>query len=274
MASQPKSGNASSDSKESKYFDMVKRGVKKQNTPGTLTFVGLRAADPVLQWTILARGVGSSLLHKLGLETLPAGPPNTGTFLDAIDLSPYRLVLLAMTLGDVSKQIFWKTYIAKEEFPPSTTAAIASAGAFFNSANNLLFTATATSASLSGSGRFPQTPLLVGSGLYILGMGLELGSELQRKRFKDDPRNKGHPCTEGLWAISRHINYAGWMIWRTGFAIAAAGWGWGIFTVALTGMIFSQGSIPALDAYCSKTYGAEWEEFKRKTPYKLIPYVY
>ncbi|EEB94925.1 hypothetical protein MPER_06187, partial [Moniliophthora perniciosa FA553] len=63
----------------------------------------------------------------------------------------------------------------------------------------------------------------------------------QRKRFKDDVRNVGKPYTGGLFGLARHINYGGYMLWRTGFAIAA------------------------------EKYGIAWTNYKRQVPYKLLP---
>src|ERR1700712_1218434 len=97
--------------KESGYkpeqFDLIKRGIQKTNPAGNLTFVGLRAVEPIFQYGILAHGIGSGVLHKLGLQTLPAMPPNTGTFLDGLGLSPYRLILVGMSTGAALKQIYW-----------------------------------------------------------------------------------------------------------------------------------------------------------------------
>jgi protein-S-isoprenylcysteine O-methyltransferase Ste14 len=242
---------ASKPTKSSKPHDLIHRGIKRHDVPGTLTFIGLRAIEPLLQYGILAHGVGSSLVHGLGLKTLPAGPPNTGTPLDVLGLSPYRLILLGMAVGSAVKHTYWVTVINQEEFGPGLAAFVAIFNSVGNCINSLLFTCTLTSASLSSGSRFPQTPLLVGAGLYTAGILLEVVSETQRKAFKDDPKNKGKVCTTGLWSLSRHMNYAGYALWRTGYALAAGGWIWGAFNFAIATFDFTTRGIPALEAYCS-----------------------
>ena len=51
----------------------------------------------------------------------------------------------------------------------------------------------------------------------MAGILLELVSELQRKRFKDDPANKGKPYAGGLFSLARSINYGGYTLWRGGY---------------------------------------------------------
>jgi protein-S-isoprenylcysteine O-methyltransferase Ste14 len=255
MASQPKASPKTNVSSSYESLDLISRGVKRSNPLGSTTFVGLRALDPLLQYGILAHGVGSSLLHKVGLETLPAGPPNTGTFVDALGLSPYRLILLAMSVGTSAKHIYWLLGLSEEELPPGPAAAISTSQSVANSIDTLLFTCAATSASLSGD--FPQTPLLVGGSLYVAGMVVEIVAELQRKKFKKDPKNAGKVCTGGLWSVARHVNYTGYLLWRTGFACAAAGWGIGAFVFALHAADFNQRAIPKLDQYCAEKVRVE-----------------
>jgi protein-S-isoprenylcysteine O-methyltransferase Ste14 len=293
MASQPKGAGDTPSTPNKEPFNMLRRGIKKSNPAGALTFIGLRAVDPALQYAILARGIGSSLLQKLGLETLPAGPPNTGTLFDALGLSPYRLVLFGMAVGSSVKQIYWLLSLSEEEMVPSTAAAVAAFNTVVNSMNNLLFTCSLTSASLSSGGVFPQTPFLVGSALYVAGILLETASEVERKQFKKDPRNKGRVYSEGLWALARHINYTGYTIWRVGYALVGGGWIWAGFMLGYQIQYFLNNAIPSIDGYCSQNvsqllsnashggpstdqlqYGEQWEEYKRKVPYQLLPYIY
>jgi len=243
MASEPKSKSSS---------DRIRRGIKKSNVPGTLTFVGLRAVEPILQYGILAHGVGSSIIRSIGLELLPAGPPNTGTAFDALGLSPYRLILLGMSVGSALKQIYWMLGTSEEEMEPPMAAGVAAFNAVVNSANSLLFTCSLTSASLSSGSQFPQTPLLVGAFLYATGIAIEAVSETQRKTFKKDPKNKGKAYTAGLWSLSRHVNYFGYTLWRTGYALAAGGWIWGVLNAGFFTSNFIMQPIPAQEEYCAE----------------------
>ena len=220
---------------------------------GTSIFVGLRSLDPLLQYGILAKGVGSGLLAKVGLEQLPAGlATNTGTIVDSLGLSPYRLILLAMSVGNAARQIYWLTALSNEEFTPQFAVMVSIYNSLWNSANDLLFTTAAFSASLSSGQAFPQWPLVVGVLSYVFGQGLETISELQRKKFKSDPKNKGKAYTGGLWKYARHINYTGYALWRAGYACAGGGFAWGAFALAWSLADFAGRSIPALDKYCSE----------------------
>jgi len=273
MASQPKTGEIPQ-SKRSTSSDFIDRSNKSSNTPGTLTFLGLRPLVPLLQYGILARGLGSDLLRRVGLDTLPAGPPNTGTVLDGLGLSPYRLILFGMSAGAAVKQIYWLLGVNEQNFPPGMSVFVTIFNAVFDTLNSLVFTCTLTSASLSSGSKFPQTPLLVGAVMYVVGIALELGSEVQRKQFKSKPENKGKVYTGGLWSVSRHMNYFGYTLWRAGYAVAAGGWIWGAFCCAFSAFDFVSRGIPVLEDYCQGRYGEQWDEYKRKTPYQFLPYLY
>ncbi len=190
----------------------------------------------------------------LSLQTLPPGiAAKTGlAAIDSLGLSPYRLILLSMAVGSTVKQIYWLLYISKEEFPPSSALVVAAFNSFFNSVNSLLFTCALTSASTYPDTIFPQNRLLVGASLYILGILLEMVSETQRKLFKDDPANKGKHYGGGLFSFARHINYTGYTLWRTGYAIASSGWVWGGMVGGLALSDWLTRGIPALDNYCQK----------------------
>lgn len=258
-----------------KHFDLIARGIKEPSPLGTATFVGLRILDPILQYNILAKGWGSTALHRLGLETLPAGlPTHTGTPIDGLGLSPYRLILLGMAAGTSAKQAWWLCGTSEERFGVGTALAVGAYNTAANALNGLLFTTTAFSASLAGGETFPQPPLVVGVALYVVGMLTEVVSEYQRYRFKRDPKNKGKPYTGGLFKYARHINYTGYSLWRAGYCLAAGGWGWGIAAFAWQYTDFVTRAVPVLNDYCEKRYGEQWEAFKRQTPYKLIPYIY
>jgi len=255
--------------------ELIQRGVKQPNPLGTGLFVGLRSLDSVLQYGILARGLGSSILHKVGFKTLDQGPPIiTGlSLLDNLGLSPYRLILFGMGAGSAIKQIYWLLGISQEEFLPQSAVVVSIFNTVFNSLNSVLFIGQLTSASVNGE-HFPQTPLIVGSTLYAVGIFTETFSEWQRKHFKKDPANKGKVYNGGLFSLARHINYGGYTLWRTGYALACGGWTWGAITAGFFTYNFISGGIPELDLYCSERYGERWQQYKQETPYKLLPYIY
>lgn len=94
-----------------------------------------------------------------------------------------------------------------------------------------------------------------------------------------------------MFGLSRHINYFGYLLWRTGYAVAAGGWLWGAFNASLALYGFVAQSIPELEGYTVERvsnmtckhpvrmtdqfqYGAQWRQYEQTCPYKLIPYVY
>lgn len=66
--------------------------------------------------------------------------------------------------------------------------------------------------------------LIVGIGLWLVGMLFEAVGDYQLRRFKQDPANKGRIMDQGLWAWTRHPNYFG----------DACVW-WGLWLVTITG---------------------------------------
>jgi protein-S-isoprenylcysteine O-methyltransferase Ste14 len=258
----------------SKKKDLIARGDYTPTPLGKATFFILRGIEPVLQYSILAHGLGTSVLHRVGLRTLPPGlPTHTGiSLIDGLGLSPYRLVLLGMAVGAAVKQNIWVTALSGEPMPVTGAIAVGVFNAVFNSLSTYAFLTTATSASTEAD--FPQPALLIGGSLYVVGIMTELIAEVQRKRFKANPDNKGKAYTGGLWSFARHINYGGYTIWRAGYAMVGGGYTLGALVGAFFAWDFTQRAIPILSEYCEKRYGVQWEEFKQKTPYQLIPYIY
>ncbi|KAK3698624.1 hypothetical protein LTR37_016852 [Vermiconidia calcicola] len=254
--------------------DLVSRGKYSSNSLGTATFFGLRAADPYLQYQILGNDWGSSLIQRLGGTTLPRGPPLvTNTPLDIIGLSPYRSILFGMGVGAMVKQNLWLLFMSQEEMTPASGAAVGVFNAVFDTVNTLLFVCSQTSASVNGE-HFPQSPLIVGASLYTIGLSLEFVSEAQRALWKRDPANKGKVYDGALFGLSRHINYFGYTLWRTGYALAAGGWLWGATTAAWFTYDFTQRGIPVLQEYLEGRYGAQYEHYKQAVPYRFVPYLY
>ncbi|KAJ4377937.1 hypothetical protein N0V83_000767 [Neocucurbitaria cava] len=261
-------------SEASKKPDLIARGDYTPTPAGKATFFVLRGIEPFLQYSILAHGLGTSTLHRLGLRTLPQGlAAHTGiSLIDGLGLSPYRLVLLGMAVGAAVKQNIWVSALSGEPMPVGGAVAVGAFNALFNSLNTYAFLLTATSASVESD--FPQPSLLIGSSLYVVGIATELVAEIQRKRFKSDPKNKGKVYTEGLWQFARHINYGGYTLWRAGYAIASGGYMLGAVVGAFFFFDFATRAVPILNEYCEKRYGPAWQKFKQDTPYRLIPYIY
>jgi hypothetical protein len=115
----------------------------------------------------------------------------------ALGLPLKPLIVLAMAAGTTIKQVYWVAYLSNEEMPTGNSIIISIFNTVFNSANSILsLTATAkffAASFLTGSQNENEiSPLFIlGSVRYTIGLIIEAVSETQRKKFKDDPKNKG-----------------------------------------------------------------------------------
>ena len=243
---------------EPKDFSFQSRE-KKPSPLGTSVFVGLRAADTVLQYSILQRGWGSQLIKALGGSVIPFAAPRDPA-LAYFGLGPYPAILSAMALGSFTKHIVWILGISEQEMTPTAALVIGAVNVTINTLSTILSIWTVTSAapqmatqSASIKDVITSSPtLMFGLGLYSTGILTELASELDRKRFKDKPENKGKPYGGGLWSWATNINYGGFTLWRAGYAISAAGLPWGLAIGAFFFYDFTSRAIPALDEYCTE----------------------
>lgn len=259
--------------------DLIPRGSYKPSPFGRSLFVSLRAIDPLIQYAILSRHAGISWIPQLlGGVLLPATgaasfwrPATTGAL---HVLPPYQSLLLFMSIGSMLKQCYWTLAIGKEEFLPSSAVFIAGFNILMDSLNSALalWTRTSLNPSASTVPELLQTPYIaVGLALFLTGIFTETYSEIQRSRFKDDKRNKGKPYAGGLFGLARNINYTGFTLWKTGYALVAAGPIFGVVIGAMHLYDFSQRAVPILDEYCAKRYGHDWQNVKKKVPSVLIP---
>ncbi|KAI1386532.1 uncharacterized protein F4822DRAFT_410400 [Hypoxylon trugodes] len=278
--------------KNQKKFDLIKRGERTPTPWGTVTFIGLRALDLPLQHALLRPGgLGTSLLSRVGLTpALPVAVSVLRTGLPLIDSlgHPSNVILFLMACGSTLKQIYWQTSLSFESFPVSAASAVSVYNTFVNSVNTFLFlTFTTTSLRSSPTLTIPlpflSTPnstitlplsTVVGTILYITGLTLETTAERQRKAFKNRPENQGKVCKVGVWSWARHINYFGYSLWRGGYAMVGAGWTAGLIVGLGQMWDLSSRAVSVLDEYCSNRYGAQWVQFKKDVPYKIIPGIY
>ncbi len=133
-------------------------------------------------------------------------------------------------------------------------------------------------------------PLLVVSALvFFSGWALSRGANLQKFLFKTRPDAKllGLIAPEavtdgtrsllcsGFWRLSRHINYLGEILMATGITLSLGrlldpvAWLYPLYYVAL---LFPRQADD--DRRCAAKYGALWQEYCHKVPYKIIPGLY
>ncbi|MCJ1455121.1 hypothetical protein MMC28_005475 [Mycoblastus sanguinarius] len=254
---------------------------KKPSPLGTSLFVGLRAADVVLQYSILQRGWGAQLIQNLGGSAVAFSTPREPP-LAYLGLGPYPAIMSALALGSSTKQILWILGVSEQEMTPAAAVVISVFNTVVNTLNTMFSLWTLTSAapqmatqSASITDVITSSPLImVGLTLYVVGISTELFSEVQRKSFKNKPENKGKPYGGGLWSWATNINYGGYTLWRAGYAVAAGGLPWGAVVGAFQFHDFVSRGIPVLDRYCTERYGEAWVDIKKRVPYRLIPFIY
>ncbi|HET8994493.1 MAG TPA: DUF1295 domain-containing protein [Rhodococcus sp. (in: high G+C Gram-positive bacteria)] len=113
--------------------------------------------------------------------------------------------------------------------------------------------------------------LWVGVAAWVVGLMFEAIGDLQLRRFKSDPSNRGRVMDRGLWAWTRHPNYFGdatvwWGVWL----IAASVWP-GAITVASPAimtyfLVYATGA-RLLEQSMSKRPG--YPEYQERTSYFL-----
>lgn len=232
---------------------------KKPSPFGTSIFVGLRAADAVLQYSILQRGWGSQAIQSLGGSVAPFATPRDAA-LAYYGLGPYPAILSALALGASTKHVAWILGISEQEMKPSGALVIGVFNTILNTLNTMFSIWSITSAapqmatqSASIADVITSSPtLMIGLSLYTVGIVTEVASEVDRKRFKDKPENQGKPYGGGLWSWATNINYGGYMLWRAGYAVSAAGPLWGAAVGGFFFYDFTSRAIPSLDRYCTE----------------------
>lgn len=113
--------------------------------------------------------------------------------------------------------------------------------------------------------------------IFILGFGLEITADVQKTRFRADPKNEHRFINSGLWSYSRHPNYLGEIILWTGIAISSFSSLQGTQYFTLISPLFTYlllvhvSGINILEKNGQKKWGhlKEYEEYLKKTP-KLL----
>ena len=118
----------------------------------------------------------------------------------------------------------------------------------------------------------------IGLAIWALGFAIEATADLQKSRFKADPKNSGAFINSGLWSVVRHPNYLGEILLWIGVLVIAApvlrGWQW----IALLSPIFvillltRVSGIPLLEAKAERKWGDDpsYRAYRERTP-ALVP---
>ncbi|KAI8818117.1 uncharacterized protein EV422DRAFT_190298 [Fimicolochytrium jonesii] len=223
---------------------------------GGLTFITLRAADPVIQYLIYKQGWGHAVF---GLFGLTAATPHIGI------LSPRQKLFVGFAAVGAARHVFW--FLSIRESPMSALNAI------HVTVFNLIADTSNTLLSLAIPGWHLSTYQLIGSAMFAIGSAIETLSELQRKWFRRKPENRNAIVDVGLWRVARHINYAGYVLWRGGYAVSTANL-YAAWNPLMHLWDFSVRGIPVLEHYMALKHKEKWVEHKQTVPYKLIPFIW
>jgi protein-S-isoprenylcysteine O-methyltransferase Ste14 len=210
-----------------------------------LHLLGIAAAA----WLLLGGGL-PAVGRAVGVSWSP-GDPGRRALLLGFSLV-YFLRFVATTFSLLSRRVGWDEAFIVGAFVAVVHVAFAALG-----------------------GRSPA-PLggldAVAAAAFVLGSFLNTGSELQRKRWKADPANRGHLYTRGLFRLSMHVNYFGDVVLFSGFALLTRSpWALLVPAVMAAGFVFHH--IPSLDDYLRRRYGAEFEAYEERTR-RFVPFVY
>jgi protein-S-isoprenylcysteine O-methyltransferase Ste14 len=135
---------------------------------------------------------------------------------------------------------------------------------------------------------FPAGLYGLASILFFAGWSLSRGANLQKYQFKKDPEriflgivpqtiSNGDKTLliSGFWGLSRHINYLGEILMASGIVLAAGHpgmiWPW-LYPLYYVALLFTRQADD--DRRCQLKYGELWSEYKKRVPYRIIPYIY
>lgn len=109
----------------------------------------------------------------------------------------------------------------------------------------------------------------------LVAVGLELVADEQLRRFRRDPTNQARPIRSGLWAVSRHPNYLGeilwwWGLWLFALAVDPGAWWTGVGALGIT-LMFVFVSVPMMEARALATRPG-YEQYQESTP-MLLPFL-
>merc|ERR1712032_1283804 len=106
---------------------------------------------------------------------------------------------------------------------------------------------------------------------YLFGSWMNTWSELQRKWWKARPENKGRCYTEGLFALSRNINYLGDVVLFAGWALVSGRW-WNAWVPLMMAASFYFHHIPDKESYLRVRYAQDWPSYEQRVK-SFVPFV-
>ncbi|CAF1223055.1 unnamed protein product [Rotaria sordida] len=120
--------------------------------------------------------------------------------------------------------------------------------------------------------------------IFFLGWILSRGANNQKYLFRTQPNAlflgfirpitiNGRLFCSGWWSLSRHINYLGDTLMAIGLSLAIHGgifpWLYPLYYI----LLFIARERTDYER-CKKKYGLDWNEYCRRVPYRIIPFLY
>jgi delta14-sterol reductase len=125
--------------------------------------------------------------------------------------------------------------------------------------------------------------------VFFTGWASSRGANLQKFSFKTRPQAKAFgllaPETlsdgehtllvSGFWGVSRHVNYLGEILMATGLTLALGRpgdpWPW-LYPLYYVALLVPRERDD--DRRCAAKYGALWDAYKKRVPWRIVPFVY
>jgi protein-S-isoprenylcysteine O-methyltransferase Ste14 len=134
----------------------------------------------------------------------------------------------------------------------------------------------------------PTFLLVIYALIFFSGWSISRGANLQKYFFKRDPKKvflgitpesitdgKRTLLVNGFWGLSRHINYLGEILMATGIVLAVGHptliWPW-LYPFYYVVLLFPRQIDD--DKRCAAKYGPLWEQYLKRVPKRIIPFVY
>lgn len=145
-----------------------------------------------------------------------------------------------------------------------------------------VFTVNASQESFLSDDYVDRTTEWIGGGIgiaiWLLGFGIEVVADNQKKVWRADPSNKGKWIDVGLWHYSRHPNYFGEATLWLGMLILCAPsfqntqWAAVISPIFVTFLLTKVSGVPMLEQRADEKWGGnpEYEKYKRTTSVFII----
>ncbi|KAJ4407694.1 hypothetical protein N0V91_003664 [Didymella pomorum] len=240
----------------------VQRGNYSWTLPEPLFFCLGRLASIPLQYAIVT-------YNPFGVSQQPSSSTLDLSFAPTwLPVLEPLTIFLAMTGVLVFKQSIWMFYLCNERMTLHF--------AFFGVLADFIYEGICALV-FSVAVRNPMwrpSFLYLGAAVHFVAAMIELAAELQRKAFKDDPKNKGKLCTNGAWGIVRHPNFSMNVVYGAAYGFATGGPLFALFPIAMYLGNFTTNAIPPKEVYLAEKYGEQWEKYRRDVKWKLCPGVY